>query len=342
MTMQRAGWATLLWRWDSSSVIVAMTVVAAGILVLAFARSNQSIDLAFQIALWATMATAWNIIGGFGGQLSLGHAAFFGIGGYATAILLARHQISPILAIPIGMTAAIAVAMVVGLAGMRLRGPFFAMATFVLGPALQTIATNLVGLTGGSGGISLPIRGAWHTLIFADRRFYLAIMLVLMAVTLFISFRFRYTRGGMYLIAAGHNPDVARSVGANVLAIRLVGMAVSAALTSICGAVATLYTLFLDPENAFGAAISIKVITVAIVGGTGSLIGPLVGAVLLIPVEQYVFNAFADILRGMSGIIFGLLLVTVVVLAPGGVTELCGRLWRRLRPSPAFQGTPST
>src|SRR5690606_18850406 len=160
-----------------------------------------------------------------------------------------------------------------------------------------------------------------------DRRIYLGIILALMAVTLLVSFCLRYASGGMYLIAAGHNPDVARSVGANVLAIRLVAMAISAGITAICGAIATLYTLFIDPENAFGAAVSIKIIMVALVGGTGSLIGPLIGAVTLIPIEQYVFNAFAD-LRGVSGMIFGLLLVVVVVLAQGGIVGFFGQLRR--------------
>lgn len=323
--MRRENWGSVLWRRDPGSVIILLIAIGAGIAVLVLARGNRLIDLAFQIALWATLATAWNIIGGFGGQLSLGHAAFFGIGGYATAILLVEYQITPLLAIPVGMIVAMAVSLVVGLAGMRLRGPFFAMATFVMGPALQAVATNLVGFTGGSGGISLPIKGDWHTLIFDDRRVYLGIMLALMAVTLLVGFRFRYARSGMYLIAAGHNPDVARSLGANVLAIRLIAMAVSAAITGVCGAIATLYTLFIDPENAFGAAVSIKIIMVALVGGTGSLIGPLIGAITLIPIEQYVFNAFAD-LRGVSGMIFGLLLVVVVVLAPGGIAGFCGRL----------------
>jgi branched-chain amino acid transport system permease protein len=335
------GWAGFTWRREPAAVVLAAVALALAAAIAVLSGSNQTLDLLFQVVLWATIATAWNIIGGFGGQLSLGHATFYGLGGYAAALLLLGAGLSPIAGAAVGVLLAVALGLVVGLAGLRLRGPFFAMVTFVTGPAFQTIATNWTGFTGGSGGVSLPLRGEWYMLIFANRRIYVFLALGLLAVTLFVTYRLRYTHTGMYLIAAGADPDAARSLGVNVLWVRLGGMALSAALTALCGVLATVYTLFLDPENAFGAPLSIKAVTVAIIGGAGSLVGPLLGAVVLIPLEQYLSHTFAGVVRGLSGILFGLLLVVVVVLAPGGIAEGLQRLWPRLRrgPSPAPLGS---
>jgi branched-chain amino acid transport system permease protein len=330
-------WARLTWRQEPGAVVLAVAAIGVAFAIGGTSSSNQTLDLLFQVVLWATIATAWNIMGGFGGQLSLGHATFYGLGAYAAALMLLRQGVSPLLGAWLGVALAVGLGLVVGLAGLRLRGPFFAMVTFVTGPAAQTIATNWTGFTGGSGGLSLPLRGDWSMLIFANRRIYVFMALGLLVVTLFVTYRLRYTHTGMYLIAAGADPDAARSLGINVLWVRLGGMALSAALTALCGVLATVYTLFLDPENAFGAPLSIKAVTVAIVGGTGSLVGPLLGAIVLIPLEQYLSNTFAGVVRGLSGILFGLLLVVVVVLAPGGIAE--GLRW--LRPGTRLRPTPT-
>jgi branched-chain amino acid transport system permease protein len=318
-------WLRFAWKQDPGSLAFAGAVLVIMLGLALAAPNNQMLDLLFQVAIWASIATAWNIIGGYGGQLSLGHSAFYGLGAYGGALLLTGAGLSPIIGIGAGAALAVVLALVVGLAGLRLRGPFFAMVTFVMGPAFQAIATNWAGLTGGSGGVSLPLHGDWSSLIFPDRRIYVFIALGLLALSLYVACRLRYGRTGLHLVAAGGDPEVASSIGIAVLRVRLGGMAVSAALTALAGGLATFYVLFLDPENAFSASLSIKIVTIAVIGGTTSVIGPLLGAIILVPIEQFLSNAFAGRIPGLSGILFGLLLMVVVLVVPGGVVRLLRR-----------------
>ena len=330
MSVPGFDWLPFAWKQDPGALAFAAAVPVMLLITGLVAPDPQVVDLLFQVALWAGIATAWNIMGGFGGQLSLGHSAFYGLGGYAGALSLTGIGLSPILGIAIGVALAVMLALVVGLAGLRLRGPFFAMVTFVMGPAFQAIATNWTRLTGGSGGVSLPLRGDWTSLIFGNRRIYLFIALGLLAVALYLACRLRYGRTGIHLVAAGNDPEVASSLGIPVLRVRLIGIAASAGLTALAGGLAAFYVLFLDPENAFGAGISIKIVTIAVIGGTSSIVGPLLGAVVLIPIEQFLSNTFAGRIPGLSGIIFGLLLMFVVLAVPGGMVRIVRRVWSRL------------
>lgn len=334
MSVPGFDWLRFAWKQDPGALVFAVALPALLLAVSFAAPGHQALDLLFQVALWAAIATAWNIMGGFGGQLSLGHSAFYGLGGYAGVLSLIGLGISPILGIAVGVLLSVLLALVVGLAGLRLRGPFFAMVTFVMGPAFQAIATNWGRLTGGSGGLSLPLRGGWATLIYADRHIYLFLALSLLALALYLAFRLRYGRTGIHLVAAGNDPEVAASVGIPVLRVRLIGIAASAGLTALAGGLGAFYVLFLDPENAFSAGISIKIVTLAVIGGTSSVVGPLLGAAVLVPIEQFLSNMFAGSIPGLSGIIFGLLLMFVVLTVPGGIVRIVRRAWSRLSGAP--------
>lgn len=315
----------LRWTWaqDRPAAVAVLALVAFAVLVGATSSSNRLIDITFRIVLWATLAIAWNFLAGFGGQLSLGHAAFYGIGAYAAVLLFINLDISPLVGGLVGAALAAALAFIVAIASLRLRGVFFAMATFVMGIAFKALATNLADVTGGSFGQPLPLYGSWTDLIFGSRRPYLFICVVLFAIAGFSAMALRYSRFGIQLVAARADVDAAKTMGINVRRIRLLALLFSAVLTSLCGTLSAFYLSFVDPENAFGFSLSIKIVYITIIGGIGTLVGPILGAVIVIPLEQFLADNFAQQLRGLGGFALGIGFLLMVMIAPDG---LYGRL----------------
>lgn len=319
-------------RWfmhgEASAGVVAVAVVLVLLYVFFTDASNTTVDLVFRVALWAALASAWNLIGGFGRQLSLGHAAFFGLGAYGAALAVARTDVPALFGGLIGALIATLLGVVVGLAGLRLRGPFFAMVTFVMGLALETIAVNLAAVTGGSFGLPLPIeQGPWYSLMYADRSTYLVPVTLLFVVVVLVSFGLRYSRLGLSLIASQSDLEASRSLGINVFRVRVATMALSAFLTALAGMLTAMYVLFVDPANTFGLSISITIVFIALIGGLGTLGGPLLGAMVYVPLDIYVSTRLAGGIRGFSGLVLGTVLFAVVMLAPNGLVGA----WRNVR-----------
>lgn len=317
----RNRWNHWRWVWEQNprAVMLAVGMLVAGLGTVLFAPSTGFVDIVFLIFLWATLASAWNFLAGFGGQLSLGHATFYGVGAYAPSLLFLRFDISPILGSMVGGLLSVLLAVVVGLASLRLKGVFFAMATFVMGVAFMVLAVNAAGITGGSFGLPLPVRGEWYELIFASRTPYLVIAMALFAVSIAVIFGLRYSRFGLNLVAARSDLDAARSFGIDVRGVRLRATMLSAFITSVCGTLSTFYLLFIDPVNAFGFALSVQIVIVTIIGGIGTLGGPLIGAMVVIPLEQYLRDNVASTMRGLNGLALGVLFLLMVMLAPNGL-----------------------
>jgi branched-chain amino acid transport system permease protein len=274
--------------------------------------------------LTAYVATSWNLIGGMGGQLSLGHAAFFGLGGYTSTILFHKYGLSPWAGMWIGLGLAVLFAGFMGLLCFRykVRGVFFALVTLAFVEILRIITLNTASI-GGSQGIIITLQGtSWSAFQFESKMpYYFIILFMLTALILTIHY-FRTSRFISYLQAIREDEDVAHSLGINVFQIKFWGLVISAALTALGGTFYAQYTLYVDPPSMFGMMRSLDPVIVCIMGGMGTIIGPLIGSV--------VFLAFMEIataiFKGSSGsyhlILYGVLLMVVIIIFPRGLISL--------------------
>lgn len=285
--------------------------------------------------LMGGLAASWNIIGGFGGQFSLGHGVFFGIGAYMTARLYVAFDLSPWLTmIPTALFAAL-IAMLISWPTFRLRGPFFAIATLAFNEVAFVIANHFDSFTGGPRGIMIPFKAGFGNMIFRERWHYALLMFVFVAIVIAITVVLRRSRLGYYLLAVREDEDSARASGIDVLGVKLRGMALSAALTAIGGALFAMYLRYIDPPTIFNLQeVGVKFALLSLIGGVGTIAGPLLGAALIIPFENFLRSELANTLPGMNLAILGLLMVLAALFMKRGIVgaleDLLAR-WRHKR-----------
>lgn len=301
--------------------------------VLPFTTSNAYyLDIIVQIYMWAAAAVAWNLLGGYAGQLSLGHAAFFGIGAYTSSLLFLRTGLTPWLGMLAGGILAALFALVIGYLAIRLRGPFFTLATIALAEVLQILAVYARALTGGSEGLSLPFMASALNMTFDSKRPYALVGLGLLLFALVLSLRIERSRGGYYLVAIREEEDAARAVGVPVLWMKLAAAATSAFLTSLVGTFYAQYVLWIEPSHAFSLDVSVQLALIAIIGGLGTLLGPVVGAALIIPLNMFLRAWLGASFTGLYLVVYGLVLIVVVLYARQGLVAETRRRLRRWRP----------
>jgi len=282
--------------------------------------------------LMGGLAAAWNIIGGIGGQFSLGHGVFLGIGAYTTAALVIRFGWSPwIVMVPVAVLAA-GVAVLISWPTFRLRGPFFAIATLAFNEVAFVLVNHWESLTGGPRGLMVPYASGFWSMVFRERWQYAVLMFCYVALVIGTSVWLRRSRLGYYLLAVREDEDAARAAGINVLLVKLKGMGLSAALTSIGGTLFVMYLRFVDPPTIFTLQdMGVKFALLSLVGGLGTLAGPLLGSALIVPLENWLRGAFADALPGMSLAILGLCMVLAALFMKRGIVGALQATGKRLR-----------
>jgi len=303
----------------SRGLLVALALAAAVLLPLVF-REPAAQNVAIVMLMTAQLGAAWNLLGGYGGQVSFGHAAFFGCGAYVSSWLLLRFGLSPWLGMAAGALAAAALSAIVGWPCFRLRGHYFAMATIAVGEIVQAVVTNWDAL-GGAVGLYLPVaETGWRGLSWNTTKLpYYYVALALLALTLLVSALVVRSHVGYYLRAIKDEPDAARSVGVSLTRYKLIAIAISSALTAAGGTLYAQKELYIDPGSVLPTSLSIKMALVAILGGVSTLFGPVVGAVILTAIEEGSRRAFGGTGRGTDLVIYGLLIVAVAVSRPAGI-----------------------
>lgn len=290
-----------------------------------FVRNNYQLQVLFRITLFAGLGLAWNLVGGYAGQLSLGHVAFFGIGGYGLALF---NQLSIPLWLSLILAASVAtiVGGVIGVVSFRLRGPYFTLATIAFGEVLRLIATNL-DVTGGAIGLTVP--GLFHGRTFW-RQFYLA-SVALTVIAFLTNYWVSRSRFGYYLLAIREDEDTASAVGVNTARSKLWALLLSAFLTALAGALYGSAFQFIIPDSVFTLDISVQIAIITMLGGAGTLLGPIVGAALLLTAQEVFKNQFQE----SHLLIYGILIVVVVLFLPEGIMGSLERLVRRKPKAPA-------
>ncbi len=315
-------------RWTSTQLLAAWAALASfvGLAVFVTATGNSLLgDVAVHTFIWAGIAMAWNLTAGFAGRLSLGHAAYFGLGAYATAILYEGQGIVPWIGLLVGMAVAGAMAAVVEVATVRLAGVYYSLATFAMAELLGILARGWRELTQGTAGITIPFRPGFLNMTFVGKSGYVWLSIGYVAFVFVLIFALYHTRFGVFLRAQRDEPDAARSIGVNAERVRLIAGTVSASLAAAGGTLYTQYLLFTDPEVAFNWYISVHAALIGIIGGLGTLGGPLWGALLLVPAERWLIAALGGSYGGLAPMVYGLVLIAAVLLAPRGLVSLLER-----------------
>lgn len=289
------------------------------------------VHIAVMMAIFAVLGGAWNIIGGYGGQLSLGHAAFFGTGAYVSTLLVNAYGISPWLTMWLGGVAALLLSVPVGMICFRLQGPYFAIATIGLAEVLRLLVLHFREITHGAQGLTVPFKGdaPWHFQFASKVPYYYTALIMAVAVIL-ITRRMERARLGHYLVAIGQNQDAAEAIGINSVKAKARALALSAFVTGVAGVFYAQYTYVIHPDSVFGLGLSIQIALVAIVGGVGTTLGPVLGAVIMEFFIQFTQIAFAGQYPGLELTVYGALLIGVILWRPRGVIPWFDQLYRKL------------
>lgn len=310
----------------SRDALVIAALALVGLAPALFGASSYLLGLMITALIFAGLALSWSILGNLGGMVSFGHAAFVGVGAYASALLVARLGLPTLLAIPLGGVMAAAASLVM-LPALRLSGPYFALAILAYAQIFRVLATEAAWLTGGASGLQrypgLPKLGP---LDLASREGAYALTLLLVALTALVYTLIRRSDMGAALRAIGESEDATRVVGVDSFALKARMLLLSAFIAGLFGALNAHVIGFLEPDYAFGGGWSVMPIIASVFGGYRSVLGPVFGAVVIYLFDQLIAKAFIPV---GHEILLGALLAAMILIAPNGMASLFARLTRR-------------
>jgi branched-chain amino acid transport system permease protein len=312
-------------------VVIALSLIPLGV-------SPFMVSIATGVLIFAMAGVGWNVLSGFAGQFSFGHAAYFGLGAYSVAILLTKYSISPWIGLVFAGFVGAVFGLLVGWISFRfgLKGAYFALATFAVAEMLR-LTFNSLDYFGAGIGITIPLVKAddWGRIQFSDtRELHYWVILGLLALALVAVIAIKYSRIGSYMFAVREDEDAAAALGINTFKTKLIAISISGFITAVAGGYFTLFFLFIDPDLVFGALVSVAILLRPIVGGVGTIWGPVVGAVILSLLGEFTRTlvreppAFLSFIQGVNGldqVLFGLILVVMIIRAPDGVIGLFKR-----------------
>lgn len=320
--MQLRGW---------SGVVLAIAI--AIMLVLPHVvKSSFALEIIIRVLLFAFIGTAWNLLGGYAKQLSLGHAAFFGLGAYTSTLLQIDFGISPWIGMVAGGFVGMFASLPIGWLCFRLRGPYFAIATIATAQVLMLIFLKFRDFAWGAEGTTIPNLGNAPLMMqFESKAPYYYIVLGLLALALAITAWIERSRVGYYLVAIGEDEDAAEAIGINVPQVKREIYMISSFLTALAGTFYTQYIYFIDPQTAFNFNVSIEAALVAIVGGVGTLWGPVIGTVLLETTSALLQSWLGNSIGGVQLTVYSLILMAVILWRPTGIMGYVYEVYARRR-----------
>jgi branched-chain amino acid transport system permease protein len=306
----------------------ALAVFGAAALLPLAVQDAFLLDTLVIMLLWGAISAAWNVASGYAGQVSLGHSAFFGIGAYSAALLSTRFNQSPWLGMVVGIAVSVLAGFAIGYLSNRLRGPYFALSTIAFSQVLLIVASRWRGFTAGSEGVPVPFRpGLWTLGLGHAAWVYLALATAVLYYLLEIYLE--RSRIGYQLAGVREDEDAAEALGIATRRLKIAAITASAALTSVGGTLWAQYIGFVDPFYVFSVDLSVRFALHTIIGGTGTALGPFLGAILITALETYLRATFSGVKTGFTGIyliIYGLVLIAVVRLFPEGLAGLAARI----------------
>ena len=317
----------------SAPRMIAAALVAFALLAcLPMLLSVHQMHVAIQILLFAYLSLCWNILGGYAGQLSFGHALFMAVGAYTSTVLLLRTGLSPWIGMIAGGILAALLGLFIGYLSFRYRikGTYFALVTLAFTEVGRIVALNTEAV-GGAMGLYIPIQAneLWQ-LKFVDKSHYYYVMLAFLVLAMAVTAWIERSAIGHRLIAIRENEDAAQALGINLMRYKLFATALSAFLAALGGTLYAHYVTFIDPNTLLNMNMALEITIYAIVGGIGTLLGPLLGAAFLIPVAELVRATLGQSYAGVHLVVYGAVLIAVILYAPDGFIGLI-RSWRASR-----------
>lgn len=320
-----AGSNTLPGKAPSRRGPIALAALLAALLVIPLTVDNAFVSHIFiTICLFAALSTAWNIVGGFAGQMSLGHAMFYGIGAYVGMILF-KMGISPWLGMFAGAALAALVGIIISYPCFRLKGPFFTLASIAFLEVMRVLALQFTSVTGGATGMMIDLRLGWTWMVFRERWPSLLIVFGMLLVTLGVAWAIRRSRLGFHLVATRERESAAKAAGVRTVRVRLIAVAISSALCAMLGTFHAMYLTFIEPAAMFSLVFSIQIAMFALIGGIGTVSGPLLGAVLLVPITEWARASLGSSALGLHGFVYGMVLIGFVLFMPNGIMSVVKR-----------------
>jgi branched-chain amino acid transport system permease protein len=315
------------------AILLALALLA--VLPVLFTAGTVQNFLIFTLIV-AIAAQGWNLLGGYGGQFSFGHASFFGTGAYAIAILQARAGLNPWLALPVAIALGALVGAVIGTLAFRarLRGSYFALVTLAFAEVFRIVA-NVLPITGGAAGTLIRLNVDPLNFQFADRAQFYWVTLIFLGAAMVLVRALERGRFGARLVAVRENEDAARALGVDVLGVKIAAITLSGAITAAAGCLYAQNFLYLDATIAYGPWISVEALLAPIIGGLGTVFGPLLGAIVLHGfgelTKTWIGTLTGGSVPGIDLVLFGILLIVTVGFAPRGILGVVARL--RARPA---------
>ena len=338
--------------------VAAVCVVAALLAFPHFVKKPYVLNMGVVLFLAVIQGQAWNVVGGYAGQHSIGHAAYFGVGAYATMMLLELQKVPPWWGIWAGCLAAVVLSVAIGSITFRLRGPYFVLASISVAEIIRLAALHFRGFTHGAEGFLVSEMPTLHLLgteieFVGKRPFYFTSLAVAVA-TILVNWGVQRSKLGYYFQAIREDQDAAHSLGIDLSLYKNVALAISAAFTAFAGGFYAMFVKFIDPNSAFGIDVSIQILLFCIVGGIGTILGPVIGAMVLVPLSEVLRNPRGLVQVGIFSqdsatvrfiethlsnahmLVYGVLVVIVILFAPDGVLGIVRRTAgavRRRRPA---------
>jgi branched-chain amino acid transport system permease protein len=312
--------------------MIEIAVLASCIVAAAVVSNRYAVDIMIRTFLWAGLALAWNIAGGYAGLISFGHAAFFGIGAYTSTILLLNYGVPPWFGMFAGALIAGCAGALLTMVCARLRGPFFILSTLAAGEVVRIAALNWRTLTGGPEGLEIPPVPSVVDMVFKSQWPYATIVIAYMLAMFALSVWIEQTRYGYYLFATRDDEDGASAIGINPRHTRTAAMAVSAATTAIGGTLFAQYFLYLDPTHVISPDISFQFALICAVGGLGTASGPVFGALIIVPLSELLRGLLSQSTSGLHLVIYGIIVIIVILYFPSGISGAISRAASRLSP----------
>lgn len=305
---------------------------------------EYALHIAVLVLLYAYLSTAWNILGGYGGQHSLGHSLFLGIGAYTSTFLFTKVGLTPWLGMWVGALLAGLVGWFVGYLCFRygLKGPYFALVTIAIAEAMVSLTNNL-NVVGGAMGLEVKWHGHSPLLMqFESKAGYYYIVLAMAVIGIWLVRWLSRQRFGYHLVAVRENEDAAEALGVDTLRTKIQASVISAVLTALGGTFFAQYFTYINPRNVFGEGPSIQILLFSIVGGLGTVWGPAVGALILVPIAELARGWLGGSFAGAHLLLYGAVMVLVMLFMPKGIMGLYESIRQRLNPNQSAPGEERT
>jgi branched-chain amino acid transport system permease protein len=316
-------------------VKIALAVILLAIIAFPVAMEVRFyfVQVGILMMFYATLATAWGIIGGYAGQHSIGQAAFVGIGAYTSTLLYMKMDISPWIGLVAGMALSAVIAFVVGYPLFRfgLKGDYFALGTVALGLIIYELTMSFSDITGGSQGIPLKYEENPLNFQFPNRTVYYYIILIIWLITVVLSYKLRRSRLGFEMLAVRDDEIAASRGGISILKAKMSAFVIAAIISSAAGTFFAQFILFLDPSTVMSIGISVQIILISVLGGMNSYLGGTIGAIILIPVSQLLSSTFTE-RPGTDLALYGIILMALMIFMPNGILGLLRKSpkWRKV------------